>query len=152
MSIDLWVLVSDEELLRDCCYEAGQTLEDYHRHGLFIGHMTEDRLGRFGHNFVMGRKRHLEGWREFPYVHIRTTAAYPNGMILTPYPEYDESYDLGKWSTTHRRKIRRVKLLGDDGNDPIVRFFNTYHSLGRYGEKDRHLLIYCFPGDRSCHV
>jgi hypothetical protein len=148
MALTLWISCDDEALFRTVSnVELGTYPDD-----ILTGKLeNEGSIANMRHAFVLGGKGiwiPKDTDQEYPFIHIRNSSAYREGLILTPYSEIDVKYHSEKrrkQTIEERTGIHRVELYGDEQEDFIERVFRTYQThplINKFVERDHHLLVY----------
>ena len=142
--MDLWLREEDKNLFEEAC----KIELDSYRDDILTGKLdNEGLLAKIGKKFVLGKHsiwKPKDSDQEYPFVRIRNSSSYSNGLILTPYSAIDVEYHLGVRTIDKKTKFERVELTGSDGDDFVERAFNTYYNpmVHKWNEKDQHFLLY----------
>jgi hypothetical protein len=147
MTLQLWIRQSDKERLTAACkVNLSADVDD-----TLTGVLSDPGfLSKIGKMFVLGRKKLWvpKGFdaasKNFPFVYVKNSGAYKEGLILSTYSNLDVKYHLKTQDIGERTGIHVEQLFGGDAEMFVRSVFNTYYDslIRKLDEKDNHFVLY----------
>ncbi len=149
MSIQLWIRPVDEKRLCDMVKGIALKQDDSET---LTGTLDQPGfLSAIGKKFALGRKKiwlpksyHEVPSKQYPFVYIKNSGGYNEGLILCTFSAIDVHFHLGNRTIDEKTGIHREELFGSDHDPFIGRVFWTYDDtiICKSNDRDKHLCVY----------